>query len=216
MVTELELLAAVDAAFAVTGRGLAPWPNPHPHRSPLDEEYSRLADPAKWRILGARADAWIAAAADLDLATVERRAEVRWRARPGTVIGRIDRVTPLAPGALPLVFARSQLGTVDDAGVTLGVGDPAICVAWFPDCGCDACDSGSQDELDDLDAHVLSVVSGTFRRLFSGDREITMIGEGRRSASGMPTRGSSVDAVLADPTGWDDVTGTSWLHHRRE
>jgi hypothetical protein len=93
----------------------------------------------------------------------------------------------------------------------LGVGDPAICVAWFPACGCDACDDGSQEVLDELDRHLLGVVSGTFRRLSSGDRVITVIEEGGLSASGAFRRGE-VDAVLADPTGWDEVAGASWLH----
>lgn len=208
--SQFRIVAAVDAAFEVTGRGLAPWADPHPDRSPRDEEYSRLEDPAKWRIVGARAEAWMVAAVELGLATVERRAAVEWRKQPGTIISRTDRVIPLAPGALPLVVARSRLGDVDDAGVTLGVGDPAICVALFPDCGCDACDSGSQDVLDDLDTYVLSVVSGAFRRLSSGDQEITVIEGGRRSASGTSAL-PDVAAVLADPTGWDDLSGASWL-----
>jgi Family of unknown function (DUF6226) len=212
MVTEHDLLAKVDAAFEVTGRGLASWPDAHPGRSPLDEEYSRLTNPSRWRILGARADAWLVAVVDGGLAEVEPSAAVRWRVPPRTVISRTDHVAPYAAGALPLALARSQLGPVDDAGVTLGVGDPAIAVAWFPDCGCDACDSGSQDELDNLDAHILGIVSGAFRRLSAGNREITVIGEGGWTASGLPAR-YDVDAVLADPTGWDEVAGTSWLHH---
>lgn len=211
MVTEIELLGAVDAAFKVTRRGLASWPDPHPDRLPHDEEYSRLADPTKWRIIGARADAWLAATADLGLVTVQRDVKVQWAALPSTVVSRTDRSTPHATGALPLVLARSQVGTVDDAGITLGVGDPAICMAWFPHCGCDACDSGSQDVLDDLDAHIRGVVTGAFRRLSSGDREVTIIGHGQRSASGV--RGRDVDAVLADPAGWDELAGTSWLDH---
>ena len=35
--------------------------------------------------------------------------------------------------------------------LTLGVGDPAVCIGWLPDCGCDACDSGSPNELEQLD-----------------------------------------------------------------
>jgi hypothetical protein len=210
VVTEIELFEAVDAAFEITGRGLAPWPDPHPDRSPLDEEYSRLIDPHKWRIVGARADAWLAAVADLGLAAVQPDAEVQWATQPSTEISRIDRATPHAAGALPLVVARSSLGTVDDAGVTLGAGAPAVCVAWFPHCGCDACDSGSQDVLDDLDAHVLSVVSGAFRRLTSGNRQITQIREGRCSASGL-SASSDIHAVLANPSGWNETAGSSWL-----
>jgi hypothetical protein len=116
--TEIELLEAVDAAFEITGRGLASWPDPHPDRSPLDEEYSRVVDPYKWRIVGARADAWLAAAAQLGLAALQPHAQVQWAARPSTAISRTDRAVPHAAGALPLVVARSRVGDVDDAGVT--------------------------------------------------------------------------------------------------
>ena len=205
-----ELLAAVDAAFEITGRGLAQWPDPHPDRSVLDEEYSRLTDAGRWRIIGARADAWIAALVEAGLAAVERDPTIRWRVNPKTVISRADRIVPVAVGALPFIVGRSQIGDVVDAGVTLGVGDPAVCVTWFPDCGCDACDSGSQDELDHFDSYVDSIVSGAFRRLTAGDREITVIGEGSWSASGEFGR-HEVGTIIADPSGWDEVAGTSWL-----
>ena len=122
---------------------------------------------------------------DAALAVIERDASVRWRAEPGPDISRTDRVVGLAEGALPLIVARSRIGDVDDAGVTLGVGDPASCVAWFPGCGCDACDSGSQDELDELDRHVAGIVSGSFRRLTDGERQITVLDEHGWSASGL-------------------------------
>jgi hypothetical protein len=231
VVIEHELIARVDAAFAVTGHGLAGWPDPHPDRSPCDEEYSRLSDPAKWRIVGARADAWLMTLVQTGLAVVDHGAQVQWRVPPTTVVSRTDRVVPYVSGALPLVVARSQLGAVDDAGVTLGVGDPAVCVTWIPDCGCDACDSGSQDVLDELDEYVFGVVSGAFRRLWSGDREITVISSERWGASqrnvhysdvGAWTSGSTatrlgkfgrkeVDAILADPGGWQEISGAPWM-----
>lgn len=213
VVADSELVGIVNAAFAVTGRGLAQWPDPHPDRSPLNEEYSRLLDPAKWRIIGVRAEAWLVALVDTALAVLERGAPVRWRVEPGTKISRTDRAVPRAEGALPLVVAHSRLGDVDDAGVTLGVGDPAIYVAWFPYCGCDACDDGSQHELDQLDRHVLGVVSGAFRRLSDGKREITVLDDNGWSASGQFKR-RNVEAIFADPTGWDEVSGTSWLSAR--
>jgi hypothetical protein len=79
VVTEAELLASVDAAFEVTRVGLVLWPDPHPDRSPLDHEYSRTTDPNKWRIIGARADAWLVALVEASLATVERDAAVDWK-----------------------------------------------------------------------------------------------------------------------------------------
>jgi Family of unknown function (DUF6226) len=214
VVTEQELLDAVDETFAVTGRGLAPWPDPHPDRRPRDEEYSRLSDPAKWRIVGARADAWLIALRAAGLAEVERNAPIRWEGPPRTVVSRADRLVPHVAGGLPLIFARSRLGPVDDAGVTLGVGDPAVVITWIPDCGCDACDSGSQDVLDELDEAIVGVVSGAFRRLASGDRVITVIGTDRWSASsigsGSFARGE-VAGILAGPTGWREVSGAAWL-----
>ena len=210
VVTEEELRASVDVAFEVTGSGMPPWPDPHPDRSPLEVEYSRVTNARKWRIIGARADAWVIALVEAGVANVERRTEVQWRVPPTTVISRADRVIPRAAGALPLVIARSQLADLPDAGVTLGAGDPAVCVSWFPHCGCDACDSGSRDVLNDLDAHLFAVVAGAFRRLSSGRSEITVISDGGWSASNLPGR-ADVARILADPTGWDEVGGESWL-----
>jgi hypothetical protein len=210
-----ELERAVEAAFARTGRDLTRWPDPHPdHSSKPDEAYSRLTNPARWRILGARTDAWLIALGDAGLATVERDVTVTWRTQPGPLISRAERALPAAAGALRLVTAHSRIGDVDDAGVVLGVGKPAECVNWFPDCGCDACDSGSQNELDHLDNHVRSIVTGSFRRLRDGERVITVIGDSW-NASGFRPRArriwQEVEDVLANPVGWDELTGPSWL-----
>ena len=180
-----------------------------------DEAYSRLTNPPKWRILGARTDAWLIALVDAGLAVVERNATVSWKTQPGPVMFHAERAVPMAAGALELIVAHSQIGDVDDAGVVLGVGDPAECVNWFPDCGCDACDSGSQNELDHLDAHLRGIVTGSFRRLTRGERVITVIGDGGWSASGFSTTarriGHQVEAVLAEPHGWNELSGRSWL-----
>ena len=210
MVTEAELLAVVDEAFEDTGRGLAAWPDPHAGRSPLDDEYSRVADPGKWRILGARADAWLRALAVTGVAVVERAATVRWRSTPATVVSWADRAVPNAVGALPLVLARSRIDDAEGVGVTFGVGDPAVCVGWVPDCGCDACDFGSQPELDLVDMWARAVVLGTFRLLASGGRQVAVFGDGRWNTTGPITE--DVPSLLAAPgPGWEDVSGPSWL-----
>jgi hypothetical protein len=213
VVTENELLAAVDAAFEITGSGHPPWPDPHPDRSPPEEQYSRLLDPAKWRILGARADAWFVALVENGLAVVERDVMVEWPDGHGTYIARTDRIVPLAPEALSIAVARSRLADLDDAGVILGVGDPPVLVLLCPDCGCDACDSGSQNDLDVLDRHLRGIVAGTFRRLDCGNRQITVIDEDGWSARGgwPPHPRDAVARILVDPTGWHEITGGSWL-----
>lgn len=206
-----ELLERVDVAFERTSEGLRAWPDPHPDRSASDDEYSRVTDPAKWRIVGARADAWVDALVGAGLASIPTDPAVDWAEPPGTAITRTTFVTPYAPDALPLVVARSRIESVDDAGVTLGVGAPAALLVWVPDCGCDACDSGSQDALDELDEYIAAVVSGEFRRLRRGDRSVTLLGH-RRQATNLDRHG--VAAVLADPAGWHELSGTSWFADR--
>jgi hypothetical protein len=210
-----ELEAAVESAFGRTSRGLARWPDPHPDHSAVpDELYSRCTNPAKWRILAARADAWLIALVDARLATVVRDARVTWTSEPGPVISRSERAVPVAADALELVIAHSRIDDVDDAGLVLGIGNPAECVDRFPDCGCDACDSGSQNELDHLDSHLRSIVTGSFRRLRDGDRVITVVGDSWRATgfrAGPRRIGRQVEDVLADPHGWEELAGASWL-----
>lgn len=209
MVTLAELLDDVDRAFAGTARGMTSWPDPHVDRRPSDDEYSRVTDGARWRIVGARFDAWLEVLDARGLARIERHALVDWVEPPRTQVSRSDRAVPRRAGALALVVARSRVGDVDDAGVTFGVGDPATLVGWLPQCGCDACDSGSQDELDQVDAFVGGVVAGTFRRLSSGGRVITQLDPSGWSASGDFER-REPEAVLAEPDGWDELSGAAW------
>lgn len=210
MVTEQELLVAVDAAFKETGRGFDPWPDPHGEEGPADDEYSRLTDPGRYRIIGARADAWMQALAALGLATVDRGATVRWLSEVGVVFHRTDVVEPNAAGAWPLVVSRSRLGDVPDAGVWLGRQVPATTVVWLPQCGCDACDSGSDAELGQLDRHIGGIVTGSYRHLSRRGREITALGSREWAASGLGA-GDDVQAILDHPAGWDVAQGASWL-----
>jgi hypothetical protein len=127
------------------------------------------------------------------------------------VISRTDQLLPRAAGALPLVVARSKItDDAEDAGVTLGVGEPALVVVWIPHCGCDACDGGSQGELDELDEYMVAIVTGAFRRLSMGNQAITVTGRSRWSTSGLQHH-RDVDRILEDPTGWQELSGTSWL-----
>lgn len=207
-----ELMVEVEAAFAATSIGMPRWADPHPppDRLVADEEYSRVTNPARWRIIGARADAWIGAMAKLGVVTVERGADPRWAESTPPVVTRTDVVTPAIEGGLPLAVCRSRIEDVPDAGVTLGVGDPVVPVAFLPDCGCDACDSGSQDVLDLLDSYIRPIVTGEFRFLRRRTQSIMVLDEGRRQGSNIRLR-DGVDAILADPRGWTEVSGRSWL-----
>jgi Family of unknown function (DUF6226) len=82
----------------------------------------------------------------------------------------------------------------------------ADCVNWFPDCGCDAWDSGSENELDHLDVHMLGIVTGSFRRLSSGKRVITVLGDDDWNASGFHTT-----ARLIRPPGRGGSPRAAWL-----
>ena len=191
-----ELVAAVDAAFVETGRGLAQWPDPHPDRMPLDEEYSRVTNPQRWEILAARAEAWFEALTDAGLAEIEPEAEVAWQELPRIDVARATRAVPRAAGGIPLVVAMTGFEEGEWPGTAIGAGDPASVLEVIPDCACDACDSGSQDALDELDEYVLSVVTGAYRKLWRGRREVTVYSEHRKSWSGFERRRVDLTGLL--------------------
>lgn len=211
-----DLLAAVETAFVETSHGLRTWDDPHAGEMPSDDEYSRCLDPAKWRIIGARADAWIDALVTTGLATVQRDVTLGWP-NDAPAPRRSDLVVPSTPGTLGLAIGHSAIEDVADAGVVVGVARPGTVLAVvtvLPHCGCDACDSGSANELIVLDDAIGSVVAGTFRRLARRDASITVAGRGW-SASNLTARSGTrthdaVERILADPTGWDEVSGPAW------
>lgn len=171
------LTDAVEAAYASAD---APsWPDPHPDRQPSDEEYSRVTDPSRYRIVGSRADAWVAALTGLGLATATAQAGGdAWRFDPGIAPGRGVSLHPTRPGALPLHLTLTDLEGVPDCVLGVGVGDPPV-VALYPDCLCDACDSGSSDLLAVVDEGIARVVDGRFLRITTRKGEITDYEDGR-------------------------------------
>lgn len=195
-----ELTAAVDRAFLDTGAGLSPWPDPHPDGgSPAEEEYSRCLDPGKYRLLLARADAWAAALVDLGLGeagevpTAALR-EVRDRRRAS----RATLVEPQVPYALPLLFLfwDEVIETSTPAQVEVQAGDSGIRVAAGPDCGCDACDDGSERQLQAIDDALASFVAGDWLHLEVAGASITATADGF-SASGR-IRAREVNALLEE------------------
>lgn len=184
----LALLDEIEAAFAVTGAHTPGWEDPHfdaeadgERRDSLKEEYSRCLDPGKYRTLWARAEAWTRAltargwadAADSDDSDDNDASEqLAWAIQPHAHRYRATVLRPRRSGALPLVLARTApedaTGSIDisgrDAlvlGLVVGIGEPAVPVSTTPDCGCDACDSGSRELLEDLDRTLLSIVDGS-------------------------------------------------------
>lgn len=184
---------AVDDAFERTSHGLIRWDDPHPDRRVADEEYSRVTDPAKWRIVGARVDAWIDVLVAAGLATVERDARPEWDDPPAPILTRTDEVRPAVPDALVLVVGRSRIESVDDAGIVIGVGHPTVRLAGIPDCGCDACDSGSADVISQVDTWIGGIVRGELHHLVRPNRTITVVGDAIRRSSYSPDLPSAGD-----------------------
>ena len=160
------LLADVDRAFVVTGAATPGWPDPHPGMaSPLEEEYSRVTDVGKYRILESRVDAWIDALGHAGYARAAEVSTPRWLGddQPPDRHVRVRRIDPVAPGGLCLLVADTQVDGERfglDVGICGSDADDAVLVARVPPCGCDACDSGSEDLLDELDRWFLAVAAG--------------------------------------------------------
>lgn len=130
------LLPDVEARFARRDPDLRLWDDPHPDRDPDEAEYSRCLDPGKYRIIAVRVRAWADALAAAGHASLEEESSLL-------------RIVPVVVGE-PSVEARFDgFDGVEDNMVTLGVAgaDGEL----MPDCGCDACDSGSADLLEQVD-----------------------------------------------------------------
>jgi hypothetical protein len=166
MVSVSELQARVASDFERLN--LDSWPDPHLGvTSPRDEEYSRVTDPGRYRIVHARAGVWAEVLKD----ALGVRAEA---VTPDAVAddGRLDafdrgvRLIPREPGALPLLLLErdvpAQMGEASLSVLQIGVVRPDVVVETQPDCGCDACDSGSADLLEAIDNTIRQVVGGPF------------------------------------------------------
>ncbi len=147
MATWRDLQAAVAARYARLGPPA--WPDPHPGGAEArDEEYSRLTDPERYALVHLRARTWtevLAEQLDTDVEPVDAEST------------RAVRITSARPGTLPLVLLER-----DGPPATLGiaVARPGIVLATWPDCGCDACDRGSDDLLEAIDETVGRIVGG--------------------------------------------------------
>lgn len=156
-----ELLDSVDVAFAVAGADTPSWSNPWPNgRIPDSASYEQVTDPGKFLIVRARAKAWIEVL--IARGWARQLGRVEWALAPFDAGGVSTMLKPDAAGAVPLVVTVHE--PVDSAHVptlTLAAGDPAVMLASIPDCGCDGCDRGSADLLEEVDRWVLSVIDGS-------------------------------------------------------
>jgi hypothetical protein len=161
-----ELRAQVVVSYSRLG--MPSWPNPHPGMaSPREEEYSRVTDPARYGIVHARARVWADRLGDVPGVQVETLAPAPLDAEGH--LGRFDRgvrVTSSRPGTLPLLLLERDAGLPDLeaplAVLHISVVRPEVAVAMLPDCGCDACDFGSDDLLEAVDATIGNVIGGPF------------------------------------------------------
>ncbi|WP_420032055.1 DUF6226 family protein [Streptomyces sp. cg28] len=210
------LRAAVDEAFADTGAGTPAWADPHPDRAPLDEEYSRCLDPGKYRILAARADAWTRVLCGLGLATAEPVGDPAglWRRTPGLPMSESVLLRPVRADAVPLVFGFGAVDDVPRTVVVVGAGAPAVPAEQVPDCGCDACDDGSEGILELLDDAVVAVVTGTFAHIDAGPGQVIVDTGESRSAGNWPASAESpeaaLDAARAGRSHHQVVSGPAW------
>ena len=146
---------------------LPTWPAPHPDSAPpWEEEYSRVTDPQRYRIAAARARVWSEVLAEAGAAVVPDPV----RGIPFDEAGRadltvpVDRALRVAPpagvdGASPWWLLETDVPQDDDGGVLpvlrMAVGAPGQVHALLPDCGCDACDPGSDELLEAVDQAVV-------------------------------------------------------------
>jgi hypothetical protein len=216
MVTLSELQTQVSARYDRLG---APaWPDPHPGRvAPRDEEYSRITEPERYRIVHLRARVWAEVLGAVPGIAVEPLA-------PAPLdddgrLGRFDRgvrITSSRPGTLPLLLLERDApllnpdavapapGAASTAGTEPGprvisvlhisVAEPGVGIEMQPTCGCDACDSGSEDLLSAVDEAIGRVVGGPFVTLRGPGWHATWSPDG--SSGGGLGRGPDYDQVM--------------------
>ncbi|MGF0118722.1 DUF6226 family protein [Promicromonospora sp. Marseille-Q5078] len=217
------LKAQVDAAYARLD--LPSWPSPRPDDAEArEEEYSRVSDPHKYRVVHGRARAWTEMLGALPGVVVEHLGPVTTDRHE---FDRGVRIVSPVPGTLPLVLLEQDAGPTVHGETTdflqVAVQDPGHRIDYgVPDCGCDACDWGSAGLLDGIDDDVLGVVAGPFVLLDGKDWTATWHPDGGSMEGGARQSWSFNAAMracraLADggdprlPRSTTALVGRSWL-----
>jgi hypothetical protein len=200
-----DVIAEVTRRFDSRSSAGRQWNDPHEHSDVADEEYSRVSEPERYAVAGARAMSWVDALVGLQLATARNVATY------GPADARAVLVTAVAPDALAILVVMGSMEGVDDAVVALGVGDPAVLIGMEPFCGCDACDSGSDDLLTAIDDMFTGIMDGGL--LYAEDEDWTLtVGVNGWSASGSQDFDSLIDKARAGTSiGRRMITGGPWL-----
>jgi Glyoxalase-like domain/Family of unknown function (DUF6226) len=179
----------------------------------VEAAFSRL-DPDLYRLVGARADAWVEAivAAGLGTATPVPPDGLTWA---GDQYLRPTRASVLrgGDGTLPIVVAWAPIGRAEDALVLIGVGEPTHLLDRQPGLGFDMWDTGSADLLDAVDDAFVLALSGGVHVVREGQRVVTRALDGRRS-TGVFERGEEqrwLDDAAAGRRTEGVVRGEPWL-----
>lgn len=197
-----EVRAAVEQALGRLGASTPGWPNPRPdQREATPEENSRCLDPDKYRIVGTRTRAWVAALSDLGLAVAE---EV-----PAGI-----RLHPTRHhSAVPLLLELMAHQGVADGFLVIRAGDRDVEISRHPECGCDACDFGSDELVQDLDDELEHAVSGALVVVEAPGCTVRTTPDGW-SAEGLATPAAAVEALLADAvagrSAYPVISGPAW------
>ena len=203
-----DAIAEVIWRFTTHPPGGTRWDDPHEHRDIADEEYSRVSEPERYAVVGARARSWIEALEALELGTAQNVEA------PSLAYGPTDAravlVTPVKVDALSILVVMGSTEGIEDT-VALGVGDPAVLIGMEPFCGCDACDSGSDNLLTAIDDLFIGITNGQFLYAEGKDWKLT-VGVNGWSASGSQDFDSLIDKARAGTSiGRLMITGDPWL-----
>ncbi|EHY87254.1 DUF6226 family protein [Saccharomonospora azurea] len=233
-----DLREQVEAAY--DGLGLPSWPDPHAGLpTTAQEEYSRVTDPERYRIVHARAQVWVDSLAAVPGVQVERLAPAPLGDGTTRRFDRGVRIFPPRPDALPLLLLEEDAPVSGGAGslavLSIGVARPEIRLELVPDCGCDACDFGSDDLLEAIDGTIGNVVDGPLVVLRGdswrawwhpegGASESTESTESTEDTDGADSRGRPDHRLLMEssrriaagesvrlPEGTEVLVGRSWF-----
>lgn len=222
-----EVQARVAASY--DRLGLPAWPDPHPEGAPpREEEYSRVTEPRRYGIVHARARAWAERLSELPEVGVETLPPAPLD--DSGHLGRFDRgvrLTSSRPGTLPLLLLERDAWSAEldipVAVLHISVVRPEIAVEVQPDCGCDACDSGSADLLCAIDQAIGNVIGGPFVALRAKTWHAQWHPDGGSSGGTPPSpdharlmelcRRLAGGEEVRIPRGVEAFVGRSWFRH---